>query len=226
MVVPGLGCASWMYVRLAEQLSRSHTVYLYDPPGHGWSEGTWNQPTTIEHLADHLAAWLRHMGLEGAPLLGHSLGAEVVFDLVIRSPGLAGGIIACTPTGVPENPSVPEQFLRLLADLPRERLALLLRGFPAYATAGFRRMFLLAESQRHHLTGPLLGQVQVPVLLIVAGRDPVVHAWTVHEIQRQVPHSVVRVIPGAPHAVTDACPGAVAQLTCEFISSLGGKRNF
>lgn len=215
-----------MYVRLAEHLSRDHTVYLYDPPGHGWSQGTWNEPTTIEHLTEHLAAWIRAMKLEGVPLLGHSLGGEVILDLATRYPGLTSGLVACAPTGVPENPSVPEQFLRLLADLPRERPALLLRGFPAYATAGLRRMFLLAQSQRHHLTGPLLGQVRVPVLLIVAGRDPVVHAWTVRELQRQVPHSVVRAIPGAPHAVTDACPGAVARLAREFISSLEKKGNF
>lgn len=70
VVVPGLGCASWMYVRLAEALAHERTVYLYDPPGHGWSEGTWRYPARIHDLTDHLAAWLRCLKLVGVPLPG------------------------------------------------------------------------------------------------------------------------------------------------------------
>ncbi|MFC6659636.1 alpha/beta fold hydrolase [Deinococcus multiflagellatus] len=33
VLVPGLGCAAWMYHRVAHELARERTVYLYDPLG-------------------------------------------------------------------------------------------------------------------------------------------------------------------------------------------------
>lgn len=74
VIVPGLGCASWMYVRLACELAKGRTVYAYDPPGHGDSEGLPGWPVCLEDLTDHLAAWLDATGLRGSALLGHSLG--------------------------------------------------------------------------------------------------------------------------------------------------------
>lgn len=217
VIVPGLGCASWMYTRLARELARERTVYVYDPPGHGWSEGTWSYPARIHDLTDHLAAWLKERNLLGAALLGHSLGGEVILDLAVRHPALAGVLVACAPTGVPENPSVPVQLLRLLVDLPRERLELLRLGFHAYAALGTRRMVLLARDQQRHLTGPFLKDVDLPTLLVMAGRDPVIHAWTVREMQRKVPQAEVQVVPGAPHALTDAYPHEVARVTLDFL---------
>lgn len=55
VLVPGLGCASWMYRELAEQLICQRTVYLYDPSGHGLSAAGRNYPSSIYHLTSHLA---------------------------------------------------------------------------------------------------------------------------------------------------------------------------
>lgn len=89
-----------------------------------------------------------------------------MFDLAARYPQLAPALIACAPTGIPENPSVRLQLLRLVRDLPRERLGLLLPGLRAYRRCGARRMLLLARDQEAHMTGPLLPRVKVPTLLI------------------------------------------------------------
>lgn len=61
VIVPGLGCASWMYARLARELARERRVFAYDPPGHGYSEGARHYPVCISHLTDHLAAWLTRL---------------------------------------------------------------------------------------------------------------------------------------------------------------------
>lgn len=222
VIVPGLGCASWMYVRLARELSRERRVYVYDPPGHGDSEGTPGYPRTICDLTDHLAAWLGASGLRCAPLLGHSLGGEVVFDLAARYPGCTTALIAVAPTGIPENPNVPAQLFRLARDLPRERLGLLLPGLRAYDRAGLVRMLRLAADQRRHNTGEVLGRVEVPTLLIDGDRDPVIRAWTVREIRRAIPESVVRVVPGGTHAVTDTFPKTIAASALEFLRWVEG----
>ncbi|WP_240741599.1 alpha/beta fold hydrolase [Deinococcus sp. KSM4-11] len=220
VLVPGLGCASWMYNRVSNELARSHRVYTYDPPGHGYSEGTQQFPACIEDLTDHLAAWLVVSGLTGTAVFGHSLGGEVVFDLAARYPGLASALVACAPTGIPENPSVPMQLLRLCRDLPRERLGLLIPGLRAYRHCGVRRMLLLANDQSYHDTGPLLAKVSIPTLLLDGLNDPVIRSWTVQEIQMAIPDAVVRQIRGGTHALTDSHPRAVARFTIDFLKNL------
>ena len=221
VIVPGLGCASWMYVRLARELARERRVFVYDPPGHGASEGRPDYPVCISHLTDHLAAWLEVMDLGAVPLLGHSLGGEVVIDVAARYPTLVSALIACAPTGIPENPSVRMQLLRLLRDLPRERPGLLGPGLRAYRRSGARRMLKLARDQEAHMTGPLLGRVRVPTLLLDGRSDPVIRSWTVRRIQQDLPDAVVCQIPGAPHALTDTHPRAVAGFTLEFLREEG-----
>lgn len=222
VIVPGLGCASWMYLRVSRELGRQRTVFVYDPPGHGYSQGFWQLPTRIEQLTDHLAKWLKVMGLEGAPLFGHSLGGEVILDLAARYPALVSALVACAPTGVPENPHISVQFLRLLRDLPRERAQLLALGFKAYANCGTRRMLVLAHDQEKHMTGPLLPKIAAPTLLLNGERDPVIHAWTIQAIQRGVPHSLIRTIKGGTHALTDSHPRAVARFTLDFLKLVEG----
>lgn len=218
VLVPGLGCASWMYQRVGRQLAQGRTVYLYDPPGHGHSGGGRGRVAHIHALTDHLAAWLERRELRGAALLGHSLGGEVVFDLAARYPQHTGALIACAPTGLPENPSVAAQFARLLLDLPRERPGLLWPGgVRAYARAGLPTMYRLARDQHAHHTGPLLPRVAVPTLLLDGDRDPVIHAWTVEALRRAVPHAVIRVVRGGTHALTDSHPRTVARYSHDFL---------
>ncbi|WP_380054283.1 alpha/beta fold hydrolase [Deinococcus multiflagellatus] len=141
-----------------------------------------------------------------------------MFDLAARYPTFPSALIACAPTGIPENPSVRVQFLRLLLDLPRERLGLLLPGLRAYTRCGPRRMYRLARDQEAHMTGPLLGRVEVPTLLLDGLADPVVQSWTLWEIHEAIPHTVIRQIPGATHAMADSFPCTVAQYTLDFLN--------
>lgn len=220
VLVPGLGCASWMYTRVCRALAGERTVYAYNPPGQGFSQGRLGFPRTIEDLTDTLAAWLERSALPAVPLLGHSLGAEVVFDLAARYPERVSAVLACSPTGIPENPSVTAQLLRLAADLPRERPQLLLPGVAAYLRCGPARMARLAQDQHRHATGPLLPQVRVPTLLLNGTRDPVVRGWTVEALCAAIPEARVADVPGGTHALTDSFPRTVARYSLDFLSEL------
>ncbi len=217
VVVPGLGCASWMYQRVSRELAQERRVYVYDPPGHGWSQGERHLPRRIEELTDHLAAWLQAVGLSQAALFGHSLGGEVILDLAARYPQLVSALVACAPTGVPDNPHITVQLLRLLRDLPRERPGLLTLGFSAYSSCGVRRMYALARDQEKHHTQPLLGRIRAPTLLLEGNRDLVIHAWTIETIERGIPDALSRTIHGGTHALTDSHPRTVARLTLDFL---------
>lgn len=220
VLVPGLGCASWMYRRVTRELARARRVYVYDPPGHGCSQGGSGSPRSIEDLTDHLAAWLEAAGLVGVPLLGHSLGGEVIFDLAARYPACASALIACAPTGIPENPRVSLQLLRLLLDIPRERPGLLLPALAAYLRSGPVLMARLARDQHEHDTGPLLPHVRVPTLLLNGSGDPVIQAWTLEAICHAIPQAAVCEIPGGSHALTDSFPKTVARCTLDFLQRI------
>lgn len=219
VIVPGIACASWMYVRLAQALEPFYTVYLYDPPGHGWSQGNEHYPISIVQLTDHLAQWLIQNGLARAALLGHSMGGEVTFDLAARYPHLVSKVVACAPTGIPEKPSTSMQALRLIQDLPYERFPLLFYGFRAYSVLGTTRLYKLLKNQSQHYTGSLLTHVHAPTLLIKGSLDVVIQAWTVEAIQQAIPNAVIREVRGAAHALTDSHPATVARYTRDFLTS-------
>lgn len=218
VIVPGVACASWMYTRLAQALASSYTVYIYDPPGHGWSQGHEDYPISIQQLTDHFAQWLVKNRLPRAALLGHSLGGEVIFDLAARYPHLVSKMIACAPTGIPENPSVLIQSLRFLRNLPQERLTLLPKGFKAYSIFGLVRLYKLLRNQHQHSTGPLLAHIHAPTLLIKGSLDVVIQAWTIEAIQAAMPNATIREIQSAPHALTDSHPQTIARYTRDFLT--------
>ncbi len=220
VILPGMGCASWMYYRLAQVLSRRSRVYAYDPPGHGRSRGRLSFPTSTAELTDHLALWLQVNRLGGAALLGHSLGGEVMLDLAVRYPSLAGPLIACSPTGIPTNPRIRLQIGRLLRDMPGERSAFLLPATAAYLRAGPLRFYQLARDIKGRDSRPLAAHLSVPLLLISGTADPVVAPWPLARLAATLPGVRSVTLTGAPHALTDAVPLEVAQQTWMLLDSL------
>ncbi|WP_310584081.1 alpha/beta hydrolase [Deinococcus sp.] len=216
VIVPGLGCASWMYGRLARRLAAERTVWVYDHPGMGFSQARLRDPVRIEHLTDHLAAWMQARGFVGVPMLGHSLGGEVVIDLAARFPELPSALIVCATTGIPENPSVSAQVVRFLLNMPRERLGLWLPATVAYLRTG-PRAYWLARDQDRHQTGPLLPLVRCPALVIDGTADPVIRSWTLAVMCEQLPRARACTIQGGTHALMDSRPAEVARETLRFL---------
>ena len=217
VIVPGLGCASWMYRRLARILRREHTVWVYDHPGMGFSQAHPRGPYRIEQLTDHLADWLTARGLHGVPLLGHSLGGEVIIDVAARYPHLPESLTLCAPTGIPENPSVTAQIVRFLLNLPRERLRLYPFALSAYLRVSLLRMYRLAQDQTRHETGPLIAQVHCPALVVDGSADPVIRSWTLDVLCGRLPYARACTVQGGTHALIDSHPRDVARETVQFL---------
>ena len=98
-----------------------------DLPGHGESEVPEDESRLrIPSFADDVAALCDELGLSGAALVGHSLGAAVAVELAVRRPELAAAVVALD--GVVLMPSaLLEGFAPLLSALRspawRRRLA-------------------------------------------------------------------------------------------------------
>jgi len=78
-------------------------VVAPDLPNFGESSPLLGEPT-IERYAEAGADFIRGMGLQGAVLLGHSLGGAVAMSLAVRWPALVSGLVlvdSAPPSGFP-----------------------------------------------------------------------------------------------------------------------------
>jgi pimeloyl-ACP methyl ester carboxylesterase/predicted ester cyclase len=102
---------------VAQAFRTSHRVVSIDLPGHGESQVPEDESRlSIPSFAHDVAALCDELGLSGAALVGHSLGAAVAVDLAVRRPELAAAVVALD--GVVLMPSaLLEGFAPLLAAL-------------------------------------------------------------------------------------------------------------
>src|SRR6266704_317469 len=74
-----------MFSTLSPALALNHQVIGVDLYGHGRTALT-DRPIRFEQMADDIAGFIDHLGLEKADVLGYSLGGAVALQTVIRHP--------------------------------------------------------------------------------------------------------------------------------------------
>ncbi len=89
--VHGAGMAGWMWKKQLDIVASLRTIAV-DLPDHGLDRAT--PFMSIESVADDLAALIRECCLSGkARLVGHSLGAKVVLETLVRHPSRAASAV-------------------------------------------------------------------------------------------------------------------------------------
>ncbi|HEX5502653.1 MAG TPA: alpha/beta hydrolase, partial [Thermomicrobiales bacterium] len=73
-------------------LAQGRQVIAVEFQGHGRTADI-DRPITYEHLADDVAAVLRHLGIAGADVYGYSLGGGVALEFAIRHPALVRKLV-------------------------------------------------------------------------------------------------------------------------------------
>lgn len=99
----GVGCAGYIWRRLAPELARRHRVIHWNYRGHGRS-GHPHDPerVTVADAADDLRAVLDAAGEERVVLAGHSMGVQVVLEAYHRAPErVAAMVLVCGSPGRP-----------------------------------------------------------------------------------------------------------------------------
>jgi pimeloyl-ACP methyl ester carboxylesterase len=97
VLVHGLGGSGLSWAPVLPSLAAEREVIAPDLPGFGQSEPLPGE-VSIATLTDALADYLKAAGLESASIVGSSMGARMVLELVRR--GVAGGdVVALNPGG-------------------------------------------------------------------------------------------------------------------------------
>ncbi|MBD0337661.1 MAG: alpha/beta hydrolase [Thermoleophilia bacterium] len=174
---------------------------------------------TVRQRADELERLLGRLGLERPPLLGNSMGCQVLVDLAARRPHRVGPLILVGPTTDPGRRTFAQQALALLRDWLSE-LALTPVAVRDYAAFGPLRFLRAARLLLEDRPEDKLPHVQAPVLVVRGERDGLVgRAWA-QEAARLAPHGRFVEVPRCAHAVNYTAPEALARLTLDFLQEV------
>jgi len=219
VLVHGIGMGRKVFGDLMRRLDGHGFVVAIDQPGYGEAPEPPRTPT-MERTADLLAAYVRHLGRRDVVLIGHSMGTQVVTEMAVRHPDLAGAVVLVGPTIDSAARSALAQLGRLGRDLLVESPKVLLLGAREYLRAGphLRRKMRAMLVHRPEDAYP---RVAAPALVIRGAEDRVCpHAWCAR-VAAAIPGARLHEVPGHGHEtlIRDAGPAAA-----EILAFVGATR--
>ena len=216
VLVHGLIVSSRYMVPTQKELARHYRIYAPDLPGFGKSEKP-SLTLDVTGLSDALSAWMDAVGLEGAVLVGNSMGCQVIANLAVRRPELVEQVVLQGPTMDPHGRSVPRQVARLLIDMPRESPSLLGIELRDYLAAGTRRGWSTLRYALEDRIEENLPRLRAPALVVCGSRDPICSQRWAEEIVQILPKGRLVVLPGAAHAANFGAPAELVGAIREFL---------
>jgi pimeloyl-ACP methyl ester carboxylesterase len=174
----GLGSGD-MYAPILPALAKDRRVITVDLQGHGRTADV-DRPFRYETLGDDVAGLIRHLGLDGADVMGYSFGAATALRTAIQHPDLVRRLVV-TSFPYRRDGWYPESLAGMDAMGPA--LAPMLMQSPVYEA--YSRLAPRVEDFPVLLdkTGDLLrrdydwsaeiGQITAPVMLVFADADAV-----------------------------------------------------
>jgi pimeloyl-ACP methyl ester carboxylesterase len=242
VLVTGLGYAVWCWERQLPAFAARRRVVTLDNRGAGRSPKP-PGPYSIEGMADDVAAVLDRLGIESAPVLGHSMGGYIAQELALRHPSRARSLVLVgTGPGGPRNLPVPEETLsQWLANAylpPAEyaRATMFLSFAPGWTDEHPFEYDHYLTARLEHPTPPEawraqfeaanawiraarpIEQISVPTLVVHGDADRVVPVENGRELARRIPGAELRELPGRGHVLILEEPDEFNRLVLDFLS--------
>jgi pimeloyl-ACP methyl ester carboxylesterase len=184
-------------------LAKDRQVIAVELQGHGHTADI-DRPLTIEHMADDVAALLKHLKIEQADLFGYSMGGKVALAVAIRHPKLVRKVAingshwgrledAFEPEAFEQFKNLPADFAPKLLKDPYDKVAPDPKQWPTLV-AKVKKMGLESKG----LAREDLRAIRAPVLITLGDRDGVRPEHAV-ELFRLIPNAQLAVFPGADH---------------------------
>ena len=209
-----------------ECLADRYHVLGVDLPGFGRTQSPVGTPD-VRALAEWLAAWLDETKTGAAVFVANSFGCQIIVELAkIDAPRVAG-LVLNAPTMDPAHRTAFGQLIRVVADIPREPLALAWIVFLDYLRAGPLRLLATLRVALADRIEEKLPDLATPTLVVTGRRDPVVTVKWASEVARLTGMSrpgaaggSLAVVQTAAHALPFDDPVTFAALIHEFVARI------
>jgi pimeloyl-ACP methyl ester carboxylesterase len=226
------GSNAGMWRRQLAGLGERHSAVALDLPGHGRSSGV-EGPASIEEGADVVGQFLAAVTTRPCVLMGRSMGGAIALTVATREPDRVRGVVlACTAARF----TIADAMLATARDVARGRLP---QQFTTDTFSPATSMEIMREAwmeqvktdPRVRLTDllacqafdgrPLLGQVRVPVLVVVGADDTISPPAQAEELARGIAGARLEVLAQAGHQAPLEQSDAFNRLAAGFAERLG-----
>ncbi|CAM2165710.1 N-formylmaleamate deformylase [Burkholderia cepacia] len=218
IVVPGITspAATWSFV--GEHFGTTYDTYILDVRGRGLSSASDMLGYSMDAQARDVVAFAGALGLERYSVVGHSLGARIAIRAAAAKPaGLARIVLVDPPVSGPGRRPYPSKLPWYIDSMRIAREGAGYEAMRAFCPTWTEAQLRLRAEWLHtcderavrasfdgfhtddiHRDLPAL---DLPVMLMTAGRGDVVLQADVDEIQRLVPHLVHAHVAHAGHMI-------------------------
>ncbi|MFS0792729.1 alpha/beta fold hydrolase [Microbacterium sp. 1P10AE] len=135
VLVAGIGVAASYFEFLAPLLAEHGDVYALDLPGFAGMPASGDEPTA-RFFADQVEGVIAHYRLENPVLVGHSMGTQVVVEVLARRDDLSHAVLV-SPVVDEDEASAFVQAVRFVQSTARESLHIAVMAVSAYLLCGF-----------------------------------------------------------------------------------------
>ncbi len=164
VLVAGIGVAASYFEFLAPLLAIEGDVYALDLPGFAGMPASGDEPTAA-FFADQVEGVIEHYGLQNPVLLGHSMGTQVVTEVLVRRADLSHAVLV-SPV-VDENESgMVVQAVRFAQSTARESPHVALMAISAYLLCGMLYFFEVLPHMLRYRISDRIGLADSRLLLI------------------------------------------------------------
>ncbi|WP_291057505.1 alpha/beta fold hydrolase [Herbiconiux sp.] len=210
VLVAGVGVAATYFEFLAPTLAQHGPVYALDLPGFAGLPRPNEQPTA-EYFAGQVQAVLEHYALENPVVLGHSMGTQVVTELLVRRPDLTHAVLVSPVINEAESaPGV--QGIRFAQSAVHETPHLALTALSAYILCGVVYFLTVLPHMLRYRISERIGLVQAQTLFIRGELDRTSPRRFHTRLRQRARDARSWEIEGAAHSIINAHAIGVAEL--------------
>ena len=215
VLVAGIGVAATYFEYLAPLLAQKGEVYALDLPGFAGVPASGSHPTPA-FFADQVEGVLAHYGLDDPVLIGHSMGTQVVTEVLARRPDLSHAVLV-SPVVDETEANAFTQAVRFAQSTVHEPMHVALTALSAYLLCG---VLYFVETLPHMLRYRISDRIQEAraALLLVRGEFDRPSPRRLHSRLIARAHDARRwEIEGAAHGVVNSHAVGVARLVLRHI---------
>ncbi|MBB1631915.1 alpha/beta fold hydrolase [Cupriavidus sp. UME77] len=218
VIVPGITSPAVTWGFVGEQFGKHFDTYILDVRGRGLSEAGDALDYSLDAQAADVTAFAQVLGLARYAIVGHSMGARIGIRAARGNPaGLTRLVMVDPPVSGPGRRAYPSQLPWYVDSIRLARRGIDAEGMRRFCPTWTDEQLRLRAEWLHtcderaivtsfedfhrddvHADMPL---VQVPTLLMVAGRGDVIRAQDIEEIRGLLPAVQVARVPDAGHMI-------------------------